>query len=73
MKELRKAPITTKLKRIVDLCTDFRGSLDAKLLADLNIDPAGAPPPGSPLAPVPSNGSKLEYFPIIPLVPKEAT
>jgi len=66
--ELESASLTTKLQRIVDLRTDFRGSIDAALLADLGLDawPGGDPPePGSPMAPPLPSGGTLEYYAIV--------
>lgn len=64
--ELLDASLTTKLQRIIDLRTDFRGSVDAALLADLGLDGGTPPPPlGSPMAPPLPTGGVLEYYQVI--------
>ncbi|MFV8752709.1 hypothetical protein ACNOYE_19345 [Nannocystaceae bacterium ST9] len=58
--------LDTKLQRIMALRTDFRGSIDPVLLAELGLDGGDPPPPlGSPMAPPLPTGGALQYYEVI--------
>ncbi|MFO7567696.1 MAG: hypothetical protein R6X02_33955 [Enhygromyxa sp.] len=76
--KLMKLSLEAKVQRVLDLGTDFRGSIDPELAGELNFgnwpssaDAKPAPPPGSDMAPpLPvGGGKKLQYH--VPLDPRE--
>ncbi len=65
--KLKDAPLMTRVQRLIDLRTDFRGSIEPELVADLKLADWGpAAPADSPMAPPLQNGAgKLEYYPVL--------